>query len=108
MGTVEARIREVRAHQATGSIARSLVQFLAYVGPFNLLRDGHSVVFEPLRTEREVVPRIVLEDGSQLERGRGRSPRAATPRLRVPLALEHLPDTTASRTARRLNAAAAR
>lgn len=62
---IEARIA---AFERKYGLDRSLpVQFLNYIGPFNLLRDGHPWFSSPY-TEREVFD-VQLEDGSHVREG---------------------------------------
>lgn len=62
---IEARIA---AFERKYGLDRSLpVQFLNYIGPFNLLRDGHPWFSTPY-TEREVLE-VELDDGTRLREG---------------------------------------
>jgi len=75
---VEARIDAFRRkHGLDRSLA---VQFLNYIGPFNLMRDGHPWFSSPY-TERKTT-QVELDDGTVLSEG-------------VPLAIEAAPGTAA-------------
>ena len=68
------------------------VQFLNYIGPFNLLRDGHPWFSAPY-TEREV-ERVALEGGGKVLTG-------------APMEIKHLPTTSDEERARLDEATAA-
>lgn len=86
---IQARIDAFRRRY--GLDRSAVVQFLNYIGPFNLLRDGHPWFTSPY-TEREV-EEVELPDGTRAVEG-------------TPLPIESLPGTSPDDRARRDEATA--